>query len=232
MKLKILFQNQEIVVVHKPAGFVTYADSPDQKEFCTKLHLEKLLRRNVFPVHRLDKDTCGLLAYALSSETARNFTELFRSKVVKKKYLALVHGKLKPTLGVIDFPLEKNKSKELESARTKYKVIQELTTELGGESREYSLVICEPETGKYHQIRRHLRKKGNPIIGDPEHGNRWENETFDAKYGAQRTLLSAVALAFPDRKAEKMVRLISTPDADFQIVLDAFGWKNLRYSDY
>jgi tRNA pseudouridine65 synthase len=90
------------VAVHKPSGLVTYSDTPGVAG--AKEVLEKQLGRRLFPVHRIDKDTCGVLVFALSEAASRSLTELFRSRVVKKQYLAVVHG-LAPARGVIDTPL-------------------------------------------------------------------------------------------------------------------------------
>jgi len=93
-----------------------------------------------------------------------------------------------------------------------------------GEPRQYSLVRCEMKTGRYHQIRRHMRLIGHPLCGDPEYGNGWDGRAFKERFNIERTLLSAVAVDFPDRAAQKMVRLKTRPDADFLKVLAEFGW--------
>lgn len=211
-----------MVVVHKPSGLVTYSDTKGvlgAKEF-----LEKQLGKKLFPVHRIDKDTDGILVFALSDAVARSMTELFRSRVVKKQYLAVVHG-LTPERGVIDTPLEKHKEKGTEPAHTEYTRLASTEVEWDGEKRQYSLVRCEMKTGRYHQIRRHLRSIGHPLCGDPEHGNAWDNRAFEARFGVTRTLLCASAVAYPDRAAQKMVRLKTQPDPDFQKVMGAFGWR-------
>lgn len=223
MKLKILLQSKDYVVIHKPSGLVTYADSREQENISAKALLEKQLKRKVFPVHRIDKDTCGLLSFAFTPAMAQNLTALFRTRTVKKQYLALAHG-LVPEKGVIDEPLEKNKEKVKEAAVTDYVRLAKVEVEWEGEKREYSLVKLDPKTGRYHQIRRHLRFIGHPIVGDPEYGNGWDKRVFAEKFGIKRTLLSAVHLAFPDRAQEKMVRINTRPDPDFEKVAKEFGW--------
>jgi tRNA pseudouridine65 synthase len=97
--------------------------------------------------------------------------------------------------------------------------------EWDSEMRTYSLVRCEMKTGRYHQIRRHMRSIGHPLCGDPEHGNSWDNRAFRERFGVERTLLSAVSVAYPDRAKQQLVRLKTSPDPDFQKVMAAFGWK-------
>lgn len=221
-RLRIIAQEKNWIAVHKPSGLVTYSDGggpPGAKEA-----LEKQIKRKVYPVHRIDKDTDGLLVFALAELTARELTALFRSRNVKKQYLAVVHG-APPEKGTIDEPLEKNKSKEKEPAITEFTRLATTEVEWDGEKRAYSLVRCEMKTGRFHQIRRHMRAIGHPLCGDPEHGNGWDNRAFKERFKIERTLLSAVSVAFPDRAAQKMVRLKTQPDADFRKVLEHFGWK-------
>lgn len=226
MKLRVLQQTKEYVLIHKPSGFVTYADSREQAAIDAKAQLEKQLGRKVFPVHRIDKDTCGILAFAFTGAMAQNLTALFRTRTVKKQYLAVVHG-LIAAKGEINEPLEKNKEKTKEAALTEFTRVGQVEVEWEGETRAYSLVKCDPKTGRYHQIRRHLRFIGHPIVGDPEYGNSWDNREFLARFGVKRTLLSAVTLAFPDRAQEKMVRVTTQPDGDFQRVMKGFGWEKI-----
>ncbi len=215
--MKVLQQSKSYVLVHKPSGLVTYADSKEMEAKSAKFLLEKQLKRKLFPVHRIDKDTCGVLAFAFDARTAQMLTALFRTRVVKKQYLAVVHGETLEKF-TVDQPLEKNKEKVSEPALTDFVRLGTVTTTIEGEERKYSLVKCDPKTGRYHQIRRHLRTAGHPIIGDPEYGNGWENRAF-AKLGVQRTLLSAVAIHFPDREQERMIKVNTKPDPDFQRVL-------------
>lgn len=222
MKLKILSQDRAVIAVHKPSGLVTYSDSPGVRG--AKEILEKQIGKRLFPVHRIDKDTCGVLVFALSDQASRELTALFRTRVVKKQYLAVVHG-LTPEKGVIDTPLEKHKEKGTEPAVTEFFRLATAEVEWDGEKRAYSLIRCEMKTGRYHQIRRHLRGIGHPLCGDPEHGNGWDNRAFAERFQVQRTLLCARAVDYPDRAAQKMVRLRTQPDPDFQRVLQGFGWK-------
>lgn len=224
MKLRIVLQEKSFVVVHKPSGLVTYADSPEQKPFSAKDILEKQLKKSVYPIHRIDKDTCGLLVFCFNQGMSKELGALFRGRVVKKQYLAIVHGEIAEK-GVVDAPLEGNKEKVKEQAATNFTRLAMREVELEGEKRIYSFVRCEPLTGRYHQVRRHMRMNGNPIIGDPEYGNAWDNKVFAEKFKVERTLLCAAGLAFPNRDKQEMVRLSTQPDEDFQRVMREFGWE-------
>jgi len=214
---------KEIIPPIIALSIVTYADSPKDPEGAKEI-VQRQIKKKLYPVHRIDRDTCGLLVFALSEAKARELTALFRSRVVKKQYLAVVHG-LTPEKGEINEPLARNKEKVTEPALTEFTRLASVEVEWDGEKRIYSLVRCEMKTGRYHQIRRHMRVIGHPLCGDPEYGNGWDNRAFKERFGVERTLLSAVAVAFPDRAQEKMVRLKTTPDPDFMKVLASFGWK-------
>lgn len=224
MKLRVLAQGKDYIVIHKPSGFVTYADSREQDPISAKANLERQTKRKLFPVHRIDKDTCGVLTFAFTAGGAQMLTALFRTRTVKKQYLALVHG-CPPERGLINEPLEKNKEKVKEPAETDYVRLFTTEVEWDGEKRQYSLVRCEPRTGRYHQIRRHLRFIGCPIVGDTEYGNGWDNRAFKERFRVERTLLCASHLAFPDREQQKMVRVNTKPDADYLRAVQGLGWK-------
>lgn len=224
--MKILLQKKEYVLVHKPSGFLTYADSKDQIAISAKDQLQKQLGRKVFPVHRIDKDTCGILAFAFSPGMASALTALFRTRTVKKTYLALVHGEIAEK-GTINEPLERNKEKVKEAAITDFQRLSSAKITLEGEERLYSLVKLDPKTGRYHQLRRHLKGLGHPIVGDPIYGNSWNNRVFQEQFSVKRTLLSANFLSFPDRAEERMVRVNSKPDPDFLKAAAALGLKGI-----
>ena len=114
------------------------------------------------------------------------------------------------------FPLARQHKAASELAVVFRMLCIEAEVEWDGEKRQYSLVRCEPRTGRYHQIRRHLRFIGCPIVGDPEYGNGWDNRAFKERFKVERTLLCASHLAFPDREQQKMVRVNTKPDADYR----------------
>lgn len=154
-KFKVIFENEDLLVIEKPAGI----NSDDFK------------RR----VHRLDKETSGLLLIAKNNKALKFFQEQFKKRKVKKKYLLLVIGKVSPRQGEIKtffarggkdrrkqkvfLPLEpKARGKKLKEAITKYRVIKEF--------KEYTLIEAIPKTGRRHQIRAHFANLGHPIAGD------------------------------------------------------------------
>lgn len=221
MKLRILHQDKQFLVIHKPAGVLTYAA---QGQAGAQEILTQQLRRTVYPVHRLDKDTCGILVFATSERAAGDFAALFRRQGIKKQYLTIVHN-WPEEKGVIKTPLEDRKTKVKSAAHTEYERLATVEREFEGEIRRYALLRCEIQTGRFHQIRRHLRSISHPVCGDPEYGNRWNNDAFKKHFGVKRTLLSAVSIEFTDRVTRKHIEIETRPDPDFVKVVRAFGWK-------
>ena len=224
MTLKILKKTKSYIVVHKPAGLVVYADSKEDQNISCQNILEKQIAQKVIPVHRIDKSTCGVLMYALNQQKANALTTLFKNKKVDKSYLAFCHGEA-PAKTRADFPLKKHKQKVTETALTE--IINKQTIEITArdEKRKYSLVVAKPETGRYHQVRRHLKMMKCPIVGDSVYGNSWNNDFFKEKYNINRALLSAISIQFVDPETKEKVFIETRPDYDFLNLLNKLGLK-------
>ena len=224
--LPILYQDDAIVVVNKPAGLLVHRSPIDRHEtrFAVQL-LRDQLGRHVFPVHRLDKGTSGALAFALDKATATALAELFASKQVRKTYVAVVRGW--PQLaGVIDHPLDAVQdayAPTAESApkpcRTVYRTLAMVELPVRVDrypTSRYALVELEPETGRRHQLRRHLAHVSHPIVGDSTYGKGRHNRLFAERYGVRRLLLACVALEFthPATGATVSVQADAGPEFD------------------
>ncbi|MBL7715556.1 MAG: hypothetical protein JNL01_08820 [Bdellovibrionales bacterium] len=219
--MKILFRDKEFVAVHKPSGVPVYSD-PNAREEGAQDLLKESLGRPVFPVHRLDKGTCGILVFAFRSESAARLQKLFSSKQVEKTYWAVVLGEA-PEGGKITEPLAGNKEKEKKPALTYFKRRGILHLRLDDET-PYVLSFLElnPHTGRFHQIRRHLKHIGFPIVGDPDYGPIGVQKKVQRKLGTQRILLSSVRLSFRHPFHQKIVEVSSTPQDDMAKVIRLF----------
>lgn len=216
---KIRHNGKNFVVIHKPAGWTVYQES---SEGDVKSYVEKKLDKKLLPVHRLDKSTCGLVLFALNWRHSQRFIDLFKEKKIVKKYVAFVHG-LTPDQELIDIPLKKHKGKGTELATTRLKTLEHYEVILEDEERFYSLVELELESGRYHQIRRHLKAIKHPIVGDELYGNAWNNNVFKEKFGIKRALLSAVYMEFFDPIEKKKYEFEGAPDPDFVKLLKRFS---------
>jgi len=202
--LEILYQDDYLVAVNKPPGLLVHRTGLDAGE--TRFALQLLrdqLGRQVWPAHRLDKGTSGVLLFALDADTARRLGVAFDAPdQVHKTYRAVVRG-WPPSGGLIDHPLRRMADdarpgrEEVQAAQTRYRTLDryELPLPQGGfAATRCALVELEPLTGRRHQLRRHLKHLAHPIIGDATHGKGPLNRALAALLGAQRLWLHATRL--------------------------------------
>ena len=194
--LKILYQDDFLVAIDKPAGLFVHRSFMDKHEIYFALQmLRDQIGQHVYPVHRLDRPTSGVLLFALSSEVARLMGEVFSQRQVKKRYIAITRGQLKGQ-AVIDYALKEKLDrlgdkqvaidKEPQGAISEYNSVATATlpVPLGKfPSVRYSLVELAPLTGRRHQLRRHLAHLRHPIIGDINYGDNKQNPFFIKQFG-------------------------------------------------
>ena len=202
--LRIIWQDEHAVAIHKPAGWLVHRTGLDAGE--TRFVVQTLrdqLGQRVYPVHRLDKGTCGVLLMALHSDAARALAQAFETHRVHKQYVALVRG-WAPDSAQVDHPLRPDDAPPdapAQPAYTQFKSLArlELPEPCGPRhpTTRASLVLAEPLTGRRHQIRRHLKHISHPIIGDATHGKGPLNRWWAQRLGQQRLWLHAASLTVP-----------------------------------
>ena len=208
---RILFRDVAFVAVHKPAGLTVYPESGDSPEENCQHFVEKSLKVKAIPVHRIDRDTCGIVLYALSHQYGNILRRSFERRLVHKTYLAIVVG-VPQKSGVIKSAL-KRRDGRVEQAVTNYKLIG--SCEIGA-GFEAALIEVAPRTGRFHQVRRHLKSIGHPILGDAQYGNKRVNEFAAKSYAVNRSLLSAVAIRLRHPRSGQEITIETSPDADFE----------------
>jgi tRNA pseudouridine65 synthase len=196
--LEILFQDEVLVAVNKPHGLLVHRSpiAADADEFAVQL-LRDQLGQKVYPVHRLDRKTSGVLLFALEPEINSKMQKAFMDRQIEKTYFALVRG-FSPDEGTIDYPLFDDHGKSHE-AITHFETIEKMEIPIPfGQfsSSRYSLVKVKPETGRMHQIRRHFAHIFHPIIGDRPHGCNKQNKFFLENWNMNTMLLHASDLQF------------------------------------
>jgi tRNA pseudouridine65 synthase len=233
--LPILYADDTIVVVNKPSGLLVHRSPIDRHEtrFAVQMVRDQLGRR-VYPVHRLDKGTSGALVFALDRDTARSLAEAFASHEVVKTYLAIVRG-WPAESGEIDHPLAAVRDEYAPSvdtgpkaSRTSFRRLE--TVELPHRvdrypTSRYSLVELQPDTGRRHQLRRHLAHVSHPIVGDSTYGKGRHNRLFAELFGAQRLLLACIRLEFTHPRDGQSVSVEAAPGQDFESVVRRLGWR-------
>ena len=201
--IPVIYENDEIFIIDKPAGLAVQGGQGVvhslDRDFAEQMG------QKVFLVHRLDKDTCGLMIVAKNPVGAGKWTKLIGSKEARKEYLALCTGRMPAKSGVIrEDVLQHGDTK---AAVTHYQVEKEWAvpyeTETGAGEIPLTLIRLKLETGRMHQIRIHLAKQGCPIAGDDQHGNFKLNKLLKKICKIKRLQLAAVRLTLPlDGKAE------------------------------
>lgn len=192
-ELARLFEDAHLAAVDKPSGMLVHRGWDNDPVVAMTL-LRDQLGRHVYPVHRLDRGTSGVLVFALSSEVAAALQQQFQEGGVQKRYLALVRGRPKEDQGVVDHPVPKAEDGPRVPAVTAWRRLWsgDPSTSLRA---GLSLVEAEPKTGRLHQIRRHLKHLGHPLVGDVNYGRSEINRLFRDQYGLHRLALHAISLS-------------------------------------
>jgi len=235
--LQLLYQDAHYIAVNKPSGLLVHRSAIDRHE--TRFALQEvrnLIGRRVYPVHRLDKPTSGVLLFALDPEAARRLTESFTGHTVEKTYLAVVRGYPAPE-GVIDYALKEVRDRKTDRrarpdkppqpAVTAYRRLA--TVELPFAvtrypTSRYALIEARPRTGRMHQVRRHMKHIFHPIVGDGKHGEARHNRFFEAQYSCRRLLLAATEVTFPHPYTGEVLTVTAPLDDAFQSVLEQLDW--------
>ena len=202
--LELLYLDEHLAVVHKPAGWLVHRTPLDKGE--TRFVLQTLrdqIGQLVWPVHRLDKGTSGVLVFALSAEVARLLGQAFESgEGLHKTYRAIVRGWPADEL-LIDHPLKRmpddmrSQREEIQDAQTCLRTLRrgELPIAQGDfPTLRWAEVELQPLTGRRHQLRRHMKHIAHPIIGDATHGKGPLNRAVAQHIGLQRLWLHALGL--------------------------------------
>lgn len=228
MTLEILYQDDHLVAINKPSGLLVHRSLIDKHETRFAIQLTRdQIGQVVYPVHRLDKPTSGVLLFALDSNTARLLTEQFTAHTVQKTYQALVRG-YTPLNGTIDHPLREqldqmtdslvDQHKPAQSAITTYQRLHTFELPFAVDrypTSRYSLVEVYPKTGRKHQIRRHFKHISHHLIGDTTHGNGKHNQFFREHFACHRLLLHSTRLALLHPHKQTPLVLQADLPADF-----------------
>ncbi|MCU8013505.1 tRNA pseudouridine(65) synthase TruC [Shewanella sp. SM74] len=242
-EIEILYEDEHLVAIHKPAGLLVHRSYLARRERFFAMQLTRdLVGCHVFPVHRLDRPTSGVLLFAKSSEVANALCEQFASHTVEKQYLALVRGNMHES-GILDYALkveldelgDKNAdpNKAAQEAVTAYEPL--LNTEIPYPSGRYStsrfaLVRLSPKTGRKHQLRRHMAHLRHPIVGDTTHGDGKQNAFFREHFGINRLWLIAKKLTFTHPITQTRLSIETELESEWETVFAELGWDEATLS--
>lgn len=219
-ELPILYQSDDLVAINKPHGLLVHRSpiASDASEFAVQLLRDQLGQR-VYPVHRLDRKTGGVLLFALSDTMNALMQTQFMDGLVHKTYLAIVRG-YTDDQQTIDYPLRRDDGPgTLQDAVTHLKTLQrtEVPIPFGKHATSrYSLVELTPETGRMHQLRKHMAHILHPIIGDRPHGCNKQNKLFLEHFAMNTMLLHARQLRFTPPGATEPVVITAPLQDEFE----------------
>ncbi|MDA9556208.1 tRNA pseudouridine(65) synthase TruC [Vibrio sp.] len=235
--LEIVYQDEFIVAVNKPAGMLVHRSWLDKHE--TQFVMQTLrdqIGQHVFPLHRLDRPTSGVLIFALSSEIASKMMPMFAEHKMEKTYYAIVRGWIEDA-AILDYALKvemdkiadkfASEEKEAQSAITEYQPIAKVEVPYSTgrfPTSRYCLLEMKPKTGRKHQLRRHAHHLSHPIIGDTSHGDGRHNRLFRENYDCHRLLLHASHLTFIHPITGDNVDIRAGFDATWLALFDEFSW--------
>src|SRR5690606_12457825 len=191
----------------------------DAEEFAMQM-LRDQLGQHVYPAHRLDRKTGGVLLFGLDTEINKELQMLFAERRIDKQYYAIVRGFCEDE-GSIDYPLRKENG-TIQEAYTKYITLgrAELDFSIGKHSTSrYSLVKVTPETGRMHQIRKHFAHISHPIIGDRPHGCNKQNKLWKEAFGLENMMLHAYTLDFTHPVTQQRIHIRAALQPPFEKVL-------------
>jgi len=234
--LEIIYQDEFMVAINKPAGLLVHKSYLARKEkHFAMIMLRDQIGQYVYPIHRLDRPTSGVLLFALSSDFARELNLLFSERRVEKGYVALVRGYLHGC-DRLDYSLKEildkiadkdaDQDKEPQSAITDWANIStcEYPEPIGSfAAARYSLVALAPQTGRKHQLRRHLAHLRHPIIGDTTHGDGKQNKYIKQHFSDMRLMLHAAQLTFEHPHSGQQIRLTASLPNDFIKLTQSLG---------
>lgn len=201
--MELLYRDEDIAVFDKPAGLITHRSAMANDADNALVRARDIVHTYVWPLHRLDRATSGVIAFALSEESARALRVVFDEGRVKKLYWAIARGRA-PEQVLVDHPIPKGEGKERVPAVTAFRT-------LAADDR-VSLVEAAPQTGRYHQVRRHLSHLRHPIAGDTNYGTGWFNRWMRVEAGLLRLGLHALSIELPTRNGPTTIAAPLAPD--------------------
>jgi tRNA pseudouridine65 synthase len=225
--LTILYEDDWIVAISKPAGMLVHRTkiARDAQEFALQ-KLRDQIGQKVYPVHRLDRKTSGVLLFAKSSSMVSALQEQWQSGELQKQYIAIVRGHF-PNFKDLDHPLLREDGK-LQDARTLFHCLEQIEIDWPNhryQTSRYSLIQAFIKTGRMHQIRKHCNHLRHPIIGDRPHGCNKQNALFLEKMNLKKMLLHAHRIVFKHPVTSEYIEMVATMPEHFIDVMESLNFQ-------
>lgn len=229
MKIEILYEDEYFVCVSKPNNVLIH-HANYSKNVSNELSLIELLYnqldQKLYPLHRLDRKTSGILILVKDTKHVSKFQKLFYDNKIKKVYYGLVRG-YTPNNLQIDTPVKGRDSNVYKEAETILETIESFELNIPVKpykTSRYSLVRLTPKTGRLHQLRIHMNKISHPLIGDPKYGDNNHNIMFSDKLTISNLFLHAYSITFQHPFTSKEITLKAPFPKHWVKIFDEFNW--------
>lgn len=230
--LEILYRDEHLIAINKPSGLLVHKSfySGEADTYAIQ-ELKKQIGQKVYPVHRLDRKTSGVLLFTLNREMLKIMSDVFAARDVEKKYIAILRGWAKEE-ETIDYDLI-NENEVKQNAITRYRRLQ--TSEINlpflkHQTSRYCLVEATPETGRFHQLRKHFKHILHPILGCRKHGCNKQNKLWLQTFGINKMTLHAHQLIFKHPDSGEKITINAAIDDEFKKVGDILNLDLSAYS--
>ena len=231
MSLDIIFEDQFIICVNKPNNMVVHhayhsRNVADETCLLQLIQAEKGIK--VYPIHRLDRKTSGIILLAKETTNVSKFQELFTNNEIEKTYYGVVRG-FSPESKIIDSPVKGRDASIHKDALTYLKTLEQIVLEIPVnpyDSSRYSLVELKPKTGRMHQLRVHTNKISHPLIGDIKYGDKNHDLMFEENFGWKNMFLHAGHLKFKHPFSEEVLILKANFLKNWISLFEEFTWTN------
>lgn len=231
VRFEILRHEDDFVAIDKPPGFHVHQQEDPRRRVSKSVivlpNFRDQIQSYLYPVHRIDVGTEGVLIFALNKPSAHSLCKQFEHGTIRKTYYAIVRGYTKDE-GTIDIPLELDSTGVAVESLTTYRTLArvELPHAVGKRhaSARYSLVEAKPETGRYHQVRRHMARLAHPLVGDRVHGDSHHNRFFREQLGLGGLWLKAKAIEFKHPMTGESVHIESPWTPRWLNCFQQMGW--------
>ncbi len=225
--LEIIYQDSYIVAVNKPAGLLVHRTNfaEETEEFLLQ-KLRNQINQRVYPIHRLDRQTSGVILFALNPTTASLLGKQFQDKHPNKTYFCIVRGYMNEEIE-LDYAIKKENMKSRVDAVTRFEPLAKVELDIPTgpyNTSRYSLVKAYPQTGKWHQIRQHLGHLRHYIVGDKRHGDHRHNKTWANKLNCPQMMLHAYQLCFTHPETQTDICLKAKFPEYWHRIFKEFGW--------
>ena len=231
MSLEIIFEDEYILCVNKPNNVLVHhahlsRNVADEDSLLQLIEAQKALK--VYPIHRLDRKTSGIILLAKHKEYVTDFQSLFINNTIQKTYYGVVRG-FSPESKIIDSPVKGRDAKVHKDALTELKTLAKVTLNIPVkpyDSSRYSLVELLPKTGRMHQLRVHMNKISHPLIGDAKYGDKNHDLMYENQFGFKNLFLHAGKLEFTHPFFNEKMVLKATFPIDWLSLFEKFDWSN------